>query len=136
MRISKLGFFSMMALLVYQNCSNFEVDENWAVYSYRQPPIFFYDVKLVSKTLDNLNRENYIMDIVISYVADPAAEIDYRVAFSTPMMTGICPIQSGKAKGNARHMRMSCLLPHSDALYIQLTLKSPTGEESIHQVAL
>lgn len=135
MKGAKVFSFLIFALLIYQNCSPFAVDETWAIYSYRTPPQFFYDAKLLSVERDSLNRENYTIDFVVSYAKDPSAEVEYRVAFSTSQMPAICPIRTGKAKGATRHFRMSCLLPHADDLYIQLTLMGPGGEELVRQIA-
>jgi hypothetical protein len=102
-------------------------------YPYARQPDFFYDLKLIKVEIDEVGRESYEFDLVMSYAPNPNQTVNYQVAFSTLERSGICRAVEQSAIGFSKHERVACLLPSPNDLFIQLTLVGPEGEQAVEQ---
>ncbi len=128
----RLGLLSLCFFL-FQNCGSFEKAEVDNFYSYNEPPDFYYDLKLLRVELDQNQRQRYTFDLAMSYAHDPDQSITYQVLFSTLDISGVCRGQDGTADDDTKHVRLECLIPVEDRLFLQLTLLGPRDEEVVRQ---
>ncbi len=127
-----LGLF-ILCLFLFQNCGKFEKIDDINFYSYTEAPDFYYDLKLVSVEIDSYQRQHYIFDLAMSYAHDPEQSITYQVLFSTLDISGVCNGQGGTADDESKNVRLQCLIPIEDKLFLQITLLGPRGEELVQQ---
>jgi hypothetical protein len=128
--VKSLRVFFLFSLIVFafQNCGTFEAANQFQYYSYKSSPLFYFDFKLVEKSMDDLGRQKFVFDVVISYALDLNQSASYSVNFSTKMIPGVCSAATGSAISNSKHFRTECLIPTPDDLYVQLMLSGPNGE--------
>lgn len=122
-----------LVFFLFQNCGKFEKVDDFNFYSYSEAPDFYYDLKLLSVELDNHRRQRYVFDLAMSYSHDPEQSISYQVLFSTLDISGVCGGQDGTADDETRHIRLECLIPVEDKLFLQITLLGPRNEETVQQ---
>lgn len=119
---------------LFQNCSPFESVQLDSFYPYASQPQFFYDLQLVRIEEDELLRQRFVFDGVVSFVQDPTAAVSYQIDFSTLIIPAVCQSQMGEARTQAsKHFQVSCLLPVPDNLYVQMSLTGPAGETQQEQ---
>ena len=132
MKLKMLSLISF-CFVAFQNCAPFESATGFEVYSYRERPDFFYDLKLLRVEEDDLLRQNFIFDIAATMTDAPDAAVNYRVSFSTLIIPAVCQAQEGVAAGPSKHFRISCLMPIQDDLFVQLELEGPKGQRQVEE---
>ncbi len=123
----KLGLLSLVIFL-FQSCGSYDSNIEGFIYKYSSRPDFFYDLKLVSVSQDDVGRQTYIFDVAVSYASNLNQSVSYQMAFSTLLRTGICETQDEVALAGTKHERFICKLATPDDLYVQLTLVGPNNE--------
>ncbi|MCB0377931.1 MAG: hypothetical protein KDD33_05505 [Bdellovibrionales bacterium] len=117
-------FFSFFA---FQNCAPFEAMQGESIYPFTNKPNFYSDLQVVRTEVDDLKRENFVLDLAASWVLDPAQEINYTILYSTLAQRGVCNPTQGTFNNINNHIRAQCKLPVVTDLYIRLELEGPNG---------
>ncbi len=117
-----------LLIFVFQNCAPFYANDESSIYSFRSPPDFYYDIKLAEVSVDSSLRESYRFDVAISFAHDPNLPVNYQLNYSTALLNPVCPASQGTAHQATKHLSLSCIIPTSDDLYVELILVGPNGE--------
>jgi hypothetical protein len=128
-----------LSLFLFQNCgSGFKANNNLDIYPYSSQPDFFSDIKLVSTEIDETGRQRFEFDTVVSMASNPEQTVNYQLIFQTMDSNSgnlfpACPEVTSSATADTKHQRHVCIIPLPEALFVEMTLLGPNGEESLSQ---
>ncbi len=123
-------FFGLIFFIIFafQNCGKFYANDHRSIYSYSSAPDFYYDIKLQEVLIDSAQRESYKFDFAVSFSRNPNSPVSYQINYSTPKLNPSCPPTQGVATQATKHLQLSCLIPTSDDLYVEIIMVGPGGE--------